>query len=510
MDPRGGRRPGGRRPVDRESAFRRLAARRLAGEPLQYVLGTLAVPLPRAAGRPAGPHPPSGDRAGGRGGPGRAACRSWAAPAGRVGRRWWPTWAPGRGPSPCRWPSRPARVAGPRGLGHRSLGTGARGGRGQPRPACPTGSAASGARVRWPRGGGSRPAARRWRGRVDLVVSNPPYVAGSRAGRARPRGAGLGARVGPGGRRRDRRGAGGMADVEAVVAGAARWLRPGGALVVEIAPHQADAAAGAARPGRVRRRPGPSRTWPAAPGCWWRGAEVAVPSWRPSDPAAVARAAELLRDGAVVAVPTDTVYGLAADPFQAGAVERLFALKERPAEVALPVLVAGRRAGRVGGRGPGAGRPGAGRPLLARAADPGGAPRRGFNVDLGGGSSGQVDGGRPLARPPGGPGPVPAVGPLAVTSANRHGGRRPLGRGGGGRLRGPLAGPPPAVRLAAVVDGGVCDGLPSTVVECRGPASRCLREGAIPWGGGPRRLRSADRRPAPGLTVGAPRGTLES
>jgi tRNA A37 threonylcarbamoyladenosine synthetase subunit TsaC/SUA5/YrdC len=35
--------------------------------------------------------------------------------------------------------------------------------------------------------------------------------------------------------------------------------------------------------------------------------------------------------------------------------------------------------------------------------------------------------------------------------------------------------------LVLVIDGGVCDGVPSTVVECRGPASRGLREGAIPW-----------------------------
>ena len=45
--------------------------------------------------------------------------------------------------------------------------------------------------------------------------------------------------------------------------------------------------------------------------------------------------------GAVVAVPTDTVYGLAVDPTQPEAVARLFALKGRPADVPLPVLVAG-------------------------------------------------------------------------------------------------------------------------------------------------------------------------
>ena len=62
---------------------------------------------------------------------------------------------------------------------------------------------------------------------------------------------------------------------------------------------------------------------------------------RADDPEAVALAAEALADGSVVAVPTDTVYGLAVDPSRPEAVELLFALKERPADVALPVLVAG-------------------------------------------------------------------------------------------------------------------------------------------------------------------------
>jgi L-threonylcarbamoyladenylate synthase len=52
---------------------------------------------------------------------------------------------------------------------------------------------------------------------------------------------------------------------------------------------------------------------------------------------AVARAAELLRAGAVVAVPTETVYGLAALVTLPDAVRRLFAVKERPATN--PVIV---------------------------------------------------------------------------------------------------------------------------------------------------------------------------
>ena len=54
----------------------------------------------------------------------------------------------------------------------------------------------------------------------------------------------------------------------------------------------------------------------------------------------IAVAAELLRQGGVVAIPTDTLYGLAADAFNATAIERVFAVKERPDGMALPVLLA--------------------------------------------------------------------------------------------------------------------------------------------------------------------------
>ena len=48
------------------------------------------------------------------------------------------------------------------------------------------------------------------------------------------------------------------------------------------------------------------------------------------DPADVQRAAELLRRGALVAFPTETVYGLGANAFSAEAVEGIFRAKERP------------------------------------------------------------------------------------------------------------------------------------------------------------------------------------
>jgi L-threonylcarbamoyladenylate synthase len=55
---------------------------------------------------------------------------------------------------------------------------------------------------------------------------------------------------------------------------------------------------------------------------------------------AVRRAAELLRAGEVVALPTETVYGLAANALDARAVERIFAIKGRPAHNPIIVHVA--------------------------------------------------------------------------------------------------------------------------------------------------------------------------
>jgi L-threonylcarbamoyladenylate synthase len=57
--------------------------------------------------------------------------------------------------------------------------------------------------------------------------------------------------------------------------------------------------------------------------------------------AAVLKAAELLRAGQVVALPTETVYGLAANAFNARAVERIFEIKDRPAHNPIIVHVAG-------------------------------------------------------------------------------------------------------------------------------------------------------------------------
>jgi release factor glutamine methyltransferase len=83
------------------------------------------------------------------------------------------------------------------------------------------------------------------RGAVDLVVSNPPYVSAAEwrgldaEVRAEPRRALV---AGPGSD-----GTPGLADVEAVLDQSLRWLRRPGAVVLELAPHQADVASGLAR-----------------------------------------------------------------------------------------------------------------------------------------------------------------------------------------------------------------------------------------------------------------------
>jgi L-threonylcarbamoyladenylate synthase len=56
--------------------------------------------------------------------------------------------------------------------------------------------------------------------------------------------------------------------------------------------------------------------------------------------AAVERAVELLRRGEIVALPTETVYGLAANAFEARAVEKIYAAKGRPAHNPIIVHVA--------------------------------------------------------------------------------------------------------------------------------------------------------------------------
>jgi tRNA threonylcarbamoyl adenosine modification protein (Sua5/YciO/YrdC/YwlC family) len=57
------------------------------------------------------------------------------------------------------------------------------------------------------------------------------------------------------------------------------------------------------------------------------------------DPRILRYAAGWLNRGAVIAVPTDTLYALAADPVNLSAVEEIFRVKGRPESCALPILI---------------------------------------------------------------------------------------------------------------------------------------------------------------------------
>lgn len=184
---------------------------------------------------------------------------------------------------------------------------------------------------------------------------------------------------------------------------------------------------------------------------------------------AIAAAVEALRDGDIVGLPTDTVYGLAADPWHSGAADRLFRVKRRPRSIELPVLVsdAEQALSLVTGLPDAALR-------LMKAFWPGALtlvmPRRpDVTADLG--DEDATIGVRCPAHP------VPLavcreIGPVATTSANRHG-ASPLTTAA--ELAESLSG------MAIVVDGGKCDGPASTVVDATGESPRLLREGAIPW-----------------------------
>lgn len=180
-------------------------------------------------------------------------------------------------------------------------------------------------------------------------------------------------------------------------------------------------------------------------------------------------AVEALLAGQIAVIPTDTVYGVAAAATVPGATARLFTVKQRPTEVALPVLCADEASARslAGDLPPGAARLMAGcwpGPLTIV------VPRRpGLDLDLGGPDRTTVglrvpdaDIVRTIAA---------RVGPLACTSANRHGQPTPATAAGAAAALGP--------GVAEVVDGGPCTGAPSTVVGWSEGALRIYREGAV-------------------------------
>ena len=50
-------------------------------------------------------------------------------------------------------------------------------------------------------------------------------------------------------------------------------------------------------------------------------------------------AVQCLKSGGIIAIPTDTVYGLGADPFNASAVQRLYTIKGRPDGKPIPLVL---------------------------------------------------------------------------------------------------------------------------------------------------------------------------
>ena len=185
--------------------------------------------------------------------------------------------------------------------------------------------------------------------------------------------------------------------------------------------------------------------------------------------AGVSAAVTALQSGELVVMPTDTVYGIAADAFSPMAVNLLLAAKGRGRDLPVPVLVGSWRTldGLVDELGPLARRmvetfwPGP-LTLVVRA-----APSLAWDL---GETRGTVAVRMPLQ-------PVALeiltqTGPLAVSSANR-------------------SGMPPAVEVAEAerqlgesvrvyLDGGpVGDPVPSTIVDLTGDHARVLRVGAL-------------------------------
>lgn len=185
----------------------------------------------------------------------------------------------------------------------------------------------------------------------------------------------------------------------------------------------------------------------------------------------VARAIATLRAGGLAVLPTDTVYGLAADGESEAAARGLYAAKGRDSvqPTALVLATVDELLRRV---------PELPAPALrvARALLPGpftlvlpnpgrryawlNAVREeaiGIRVPALGGPGGEV---------------LAALGALVATSANLPGGPDPR------RLEDV---PPEVVDAAgAVVDGGDLPGIPSTVVDATGAEPVVLREGAVP------------------------------
>jgi L-threonylcarbamoyladenylate synthase len=185
-------------------------------------------------------------------------------------------------------------------------------------------------------------------------------------------------------------------------------------------------------------------------------------------PGALALAAQALAAGRVVAIPTDTVYGIAARIDRPEALEALFAAKGRPSTRALPVLAASAGQARSLGQMDGMAM------RLAEAFWPGAltivvARMPGVDADLGGDPTTiglrvpDLAGIRSLLE---------QTGPVATTSANRSGEPTPEGIQGVAAAFGDS--------VAVYLDGGTAGPSgASTVVSVADGSLTVLREGAL-------------------------------
>ena len=190
------------------------------------------------------------------------------------------------------------------------------------------------------------------------------------------------------------------------------------------------------------------------------------------DPGVLQTAARILNAGGVVAYPTDTLYGLAADPRDRAAIDRLVDAKRRPAGLALPLIASDRAQAERAAAGL--------TPLARRLMDAFWPGPLAIVVDAAGGLDPRVvgAGGTIAVRVP-----ANAVAralahalhyPIIATSANRSGSPAPATAAAACAAFGP--------DIDAVIDAGPTPGgSPSTIVDARGTAPRLVREGAVPW-----------------------------
>ncbi|MDA0164562.1 L-threonylcarbamoyladenylate synthase [Solirubrobacter ginsenosidimutans] len=182
----------------------------------------------------------------------------------------------------------------------------------------------------------------------------------------------------------------------------------------------------------------------------------------------VEQTAEVMRNGGVALVPTDTVYGLACDPRHPGAAAEIFRLKDRPADVRLPVIVTGlAQAATLGVEWTAAAA------ALADAFWPGPLTIAvGVDPEATDWLSGRVEIGLRAPASDLALGLAETLGPFLMTSANRHRHDTP---GTLDEALGELAGQP-----GIAVDGGPLSVVSSTLVNVNLPVPIIEREAAVP------------------------------